>query len=134
MSLRLGAQSQLPWPHGSLGSLKQLESQKLRMLEGGVWIAETPGSRVAGFHLDALYPPWSRWEELVREWLEAQGIPEKLRVFVNTVLGEIWEDEGERITPGGLRAHCPKYAAEVPAGAGLLTCAVDVQGDRSSRA
>ncbi len=106
------------------------EAQKHRMLEAGVWIAKNPGSRIASFHLSALYSPWARWEELVREWLDSQGNPERLKVFVNTVLGETWEEEGERITPEGLRAHCSEYPAEVPAGVGLLVAAVDVQGDR----
>jgi phage terminase large subunit GpA-like protein len=106
------------------------ESQKQRMLAGGVWIAENPGSRIAGFHLSALYSPWARWSELVAEWLECKGNPERLKVFVNTVLAETWEEQGEKVTAEGLKSRLEEYAAEVPKGVGLLTAAVDVQGDR----
>lgn len=107
------------------------ESEKLKMLSAGVWIAEAPGMRVAGFYLNALYSPWARWADLVREFLDAKDIPERLQVFVNTVLGETWEERGERLDAAALASRCDTYqAGSVPAGAGVLTAAVDVQGDR----
>lgn len=106
------------------------EREKPEMLARGRWVAENPGSRTAGFHLSALYSPWARWEELVREFLAAQGHAELLKVFVNTVLGELWEEAGERVDSGMLFTRLEPYAAAVPSGACVLTAAVDVQGDR----
>lgn len=107
------------------------EQDKLHMLEQGVWVAGHPGRRIAGFHLNALYSPWARWEELVREWLSAQGNPERLKVFVNTVLGETWEDEGVRIDAESLAARRATWKqGTAPEGVGALTAAVDVQNDR----
>lgn len=109
------------------------ESQKLRMLERGVWIARNSGARVAGFHLNALYSPWARWAELASDFLEAKASPERLKVFTNTVLGETWEEAGDQVGVEQLRSEGRREqydVATVPIGAGLLTAAVDVQGDR----
>lgn len=106
------------------------ESAKLPMLLAGEWRAEHPGRPVASFHLSALYSPWTTWEDGVREFLAAKGNPERLRVWVNTYLGETWEEDGERIDSDALLLRRETYAAEVPAGAAILTAAVDVQGDR----
>ncbi len=130
---------QLKWASGKpespryecIGCEKLIEEiYKPRMLERGAWVSENRGARAAGFHLNALYSPWTRWEELVREFLEAKGNPERLKVFVNTVLGETWEEQGEQIDPTGLEARREAYSAEVPVGVGVLTGGVDVQGDR----
>lgn len=106
------------------------ESEKPAMLAAGTWIAAKPGHRTAGFHLNALYSPWARWGELVTEFLEAKGSPEQLKVFVNTVLGETWEDEDAGFEPEGLMARAVPYPAGVPMQAAVLTAGVDVQGDR----
>lgn len=106
------------------------EAQKGQLLTGGVWIASNPGARIAGFHLNALYSPWARWAELAREFLEAKDNPERLRAFVNTVLGEPWEERGEQIETTGLGKRREHFVAEVPAGVGILTAGVDIQGDR----
>lgn len=106
------------------------ERFKPAMLNAGEWRAHNTAARTVGFHLNALYSPWARWAELVAEWLEAQGNPERLKVFVNTVLGETWEEEGEKLDEDTLATRRETYAAPVPMGAGLLTAAVDTQGDR----
>jgi phage terminase large subunit GpA-like protein len=112
------------------------------MLANGVWIASEPGRRIAGFHLSALYSPWKRWPEIVREFLEAKGHPELLKQWVNTILGETWEEEGERVDAHILASRREPHANEtresgwgidpyvVPVGVGVLTASVDVQGDR----
>lgn len=143
--------AQLKWESGlpetaeylcvQCGSLMN-ESQKRELLEGGEWISTAPFTRIAGFHLNALYSPWARWPDLVREWMAAQGIPQKLKVFVNTVLGETFEEAGERVDADSLAARREPGTNDtrdkgwgidrhvVPMNAGLLTAAVDVQGDR----
>lgn len=116
------------------------ESQKREMLAGGEWRARAPFRRVAGFHLSALYSPWTTWEDIVEEFLAAKGNPERLQVWVNTALAETWEEAGDQLSPDALEMRLEVYgrdpmdpestAPEVPEGVGVLTAGVDVQGDR----
>jgi len=97
----------------------------------GEWVATAPFRGVAGFHLSQLYSPWVSLADMVQEFLEAQGNPELLKVFVNTVLGETWEEQGEAVEAAGLRGNCEQYgAADLPDGVHFATAGVDVQGDR----
>ncbi|WP_250849942.1 terminase gpA endonuclease subunit, partial [Streptococcus pseudopneumoniae] len=66
----------------------------------------------------------------VREFLEAQGDPSRLRVWVNTYLGETWEEEGQRVDTHSLMQRCEEYDSRVPEGVTLLTAGADVQDDR----
>ena len=45
-------------------------------------------------------------------------------------MGETWEEEGDTVEGAGLASRREAYSTEIPAGVGLLTAAVDVQGDR----
>lgn len=103
------------------------EVDKYRMLSQGEWIPELPGERIAGFHLNALYSPFLRWQEIVEHFLKAKPSPERLQVFVNTVLGETWEEQAEKADATELAARREHWPAEVPAGVGVLTAGVDVQ-------
>lgn len=102
----------------------------------GEWRATAPFRGCAGFHVNALAAPWEscRLEPLVRQWLEAQGNPERLKVFLNTVLAEWWEEEYRGIK-ADLGARVEKYARRdgviaVPAGVALLVAGVDTQDNR----
>lgn len=107
------------------------EEEKQAMLQRGSWVAELPErQKTASFHINALYSPWVRWSELVEQFLKSKGNPELLQVFVNTKLGETWEEDAEQISSTSLMHRTEKYTAEVPAGVGALTAAIDVQGDR----
>ena len=106
------------------------ESDKFRMLARGVWVPERPDLAVRGYHINALYSPWVTWRELVDEWLEAQTDIGKLQVFVNTVLGETWEDRGGGLDPKSLESRREDYGAAVPAWVSVLTAGVDVQENR----
>lgn len=106
------------------------DQEKGPVVAAGRWVARNPGARVRGFWINALYSPWARWPDLVREWLAAQQDLSKLQVFVNTVLGEVWEERGGNVDRESVLARAEAYAAPVPAGAGLLTAGVDVQDDR----
>lgn len=105
------------------------EEAKTQMLAAGEWRPEQEFRGVAGFWLNALYSPWARWTDLVDEWLRVQGNPEQLRVFVNTVLGETWREQGESVEPDPLMARREDYDT-CPAGVGVVTMGVDVQADR----
>lgn len=106
------------------------EHHKPAMLERGEWRARYPGRSVRGYFIWAGYSPFVTWARLVEEWLNAQGDRTALKAFANTVLGEEWEETETEMDHQALAARRERYAADVPAPVGLLTCGVDVQGDR----
>lgn len=112
------------------------EEHKAWMLANGKWkpTAESK-SGARGYHVSALYTAPGlglSWSACVAEWLKAREVgPERLRVFVNTVLGETWREKGEAPEWKRLYQRRETYpAGVVPRGAVLLTAGADVQGDR----
>jgi terminase, large subunit len=91
-----------------------------------------PLGKYPGFHIWEGYFPTTPWSKIVEEFLEAKDDPEQLKVFVNTVLGELWnEDEGEQLEWETLMERAEPYAPlTAPMGVLLITAGVDVQGDR----
>jgi len=108
------------------------EKHKLEMLEGGEWRATRPFKGHAGFHIWAAYSVFANaaWGKLAAEFLDVKNDPDTLQVFVNTVLGETWEEQGESAKSDDLLDRREDYGPEVPFEAGLLTAGVDVQDDR----
>lgn len=109
------------------------EGFKQSLLARGKWAPQAEGDGTAGFHLSALYSPWKAWGRCAVQFMNAKAKPSDLKVFVNTVLGETWEDAGAVIDADVLllRAQSePRVEYEVPPGVGAMTAAVDVQGDR----
>ncbi len=109
------------------------EYHKPWMLEHGRWIKHNPKSKIAGFHLSALYSPlgWYSWQDAVKDHLNSRGDPQKRKVWVNTVLGEVWEEaETSTIDTHWLMKRREAYRAVVPAGVIVLTAGVDTQLDR----
>ena len=84
---------------------------------------------IAGFSLNGLYSPWISLAEAAPEFPAAKRLPETLRVWVNTFLGESWEDAGEQVDDYAIANRRETYAAQVPAGVVVLTAGVDVQDD-----
>jgi phage terminase large subunit GpA-like protein len=104
---------------------------RARVALAGKWKATAPFRGVIGFHLNQLISPWVTLAECVREFLEAKrtGI-QSLKVWTNTVLGETWEEQGERIDDSELMARRVDYGDVAPADVVAVTAGVDVQGDR----
>jgi len=102
--------------------------QRIQNISKGKWKATEKFNGRAGFFLNGLYSVWVTMEEAVREFLMAKKMPETLRVFVNTYLGESWEDEGERIDELGLYERREDY--QIHNNIVLLTAGVDIQDDR----
>lgn len=106
-----------------------------RAVNKGEWIAEAEFTGRAGFWLNALYSPWVRLGKLASEWIQAQETPEKLKTFINTKLGESWEERGETVDHTGLMARREDYPSRdgqllIPDQVAVLTAGVDVQEDR----
>lgn len=86
---------------------------------------------VAGFHISGLMSPWLTLETIVCEFLAAKDDPDLLKVWVNTVLGETWEEAAEKIEDLNLLARVENYSPlTLPDRVRLLTAGVDVHQDR----
>lgn len=107
------------------------ESEKLRMVRSGRWEITRPEIQGhAGFHISELYSPWSSWKFMVEEFLKAKKRREALQVWVNTSLGETWnEEDAYTINEQSLLARREDYV-KVPAGVLVLTVGEDTQDDR----
>ena len=110
-------------------------TDKFEMVEKGEWRAtaeaERPGWR--GYHIWAAYSfsPNATWGQLAQEFLEAKDDPNKLKTFVNTTLGEAWEEKTEKLDPTGLMKRTEPYEDKhLPDGVLMLVAGVDVQADR----
>src|SRR5260364_258466 len=109
------------------------ETDKPQMLARGEWRAEKPFAGHAGFHLWAGYSlfPNACWPNLVAEWLRVKDDPLARQTFINLVLGEPYEDFGERaLAEARLAARGEVWAAEVPEGVVLITVGGDLQDNR----
>jgi len=87
----------------------------------------------ASFHIWAAYSysPNAAWAQLAKEWLEAvKAGAEELQTVVNTLLGEVWKQNGEAPEWERLYQRREEYViGTVPEGVRFLTCGVDVQKD-----
>ena len=109
------------------------EADKEDMVERGEWRATKPFKGHAGFHIWAAYSLFvnASWRNLVAEWLEVKDDPLMRQTFVNLVLGETYEDRGDRaLQEDRLAARCEVWGAEVPDGVAVVTVGVDTQDDR----
>ena len=115
---------------GNCGSIIP-ESKKMWMLKNGFWEAQNPGAKTVGFHISELYSPFRSWTEMVADFLVAKESPELLKTFVNTSLGETYEEQGDELEADSLMHLCENYNHEaVPDDVLVLTCGVDTQKDR----
>lgn len=129
------------WPDGkpdaayyACGACDQAwdDTQRKAAVAKGEWRATAPFKGVAGFHIWEAYSPWRRLAEIVGEFLAAKPHPELLKVWVNTSLGETWEEQGgERMQADELSSRAEEYAPwTAPEGAVFATVGSDVQHDR----
>ena len=101
----------------------------------GRFVAENPKADARGFHLNTLASAFCGWNEIVEKFLIAkeqldQGNPEGMKVWVNTELGEPWEQPGEQLEDMKLFNRREIYDAQVPEDVLVLTAGIDVQDDR----
>lgn len=101
----------------------------------GKFVAEKPEEKTRGFHLNTLSSPFCSWKEVVEKFLKAKeqldrGDAELMKVWVNTELGETWEEQGETVENDELFARREAYGEFVPQDVLVLTAGVDTQDDR----
>ena len=114
-------------------------NKKRWMVERGEWRATQPGNgRHVGFHIWAAYSysPNAEWSNLAEEFELSKHDPEQLKTWINTTLGETWEDEyASKVGADALmeRAAEAKYEVTAPPEEALVLCmGCDVQDDRLS--
>lgn len=109
------------------------EHDKPGMIDAGQWVAEQPFAGHAGFHIWAAYSLFENaaWRFLVEEFLRVRSDPSLLQTFVNLVLGETWEEQGETVAANSLIGRAEAYNSEtLPEGVLALSSGVDTQDDR----
>jgi phage terminase large subunit GpA-like protein len=90
------------------------------------------------YHISALYAPvgWVSWVNLASEYLQAQALVAKnsyeaMQGYTNTRLALPYSSGTSETTGDALQKRSEAYKLRtVPRGGLVLTCAVDVQGDR----
>jgi len=98
---------------------------------GGGWRATAPFKGVAGFHVNEMYSSWRRLEQTVSDYEAARGSAEAYKVWVNTALGETWQEVGEAPDAKALHTRRGSFRmGTIPDGGLFIAGAADVQGDR----
>lgn len=101
--------------------------------QAGKWVErnhEAIKEGIRSFRLSAFMSPWSSWQDISQNFLDAGKDPERLKVFYNTMLGASWEVRDTSGDSERLYDRREYYDAEVPDGAVLLTMGVDTQDNR----
>lgn len=106
------------------------DTQRNVAVRNGRWIARKPFNGNVGYHLNQLYSPFALLSEGVQDFLDAKGNPELMKTWVNTFLGETWEESGKRLEWSHVKDHREDYDTPIPQEVTLLTGAIDVQDDR----
>ncbi len=117
-----------------------VHSEKEMRAAPAKWIAFNPDAINRGrrsFWVNAFFSPWRSWEEICVKFLEVRKDPQQLKVFYNTVLGQLWEDRGDLEDEDTFMSRREDYGTredgtpvELPDGVLVLTCGVDTQDDR----
>lgn len=105
------------------------ESEKTAMMEAGRWVSTVPERERRGYQLSSLYSPvgWVSWKQIVTEFLSAKGNTETMRAWVNTRLGEPYEEKGDQPEWLELKARAEPYRLlTAPRGVRVVTAGVDV--------
>lgn len=110
------------------------EHHKTWMLEHGEWVPTYPDRPIRGYHINSFYSPVGlgrTWLERAQDFLVAKNDPLKLKVFVNTVLGQTWKLNTADLKWEKLRQRALPYTQRtVPSEVLLLTAGIDTQDDR----
>lgn len=108
------------------------DNQKPKMLREGEWRAVKKRgvgkAKTVGFWINSLYSVFLKWADIVEEFLKSKDDPDKLQNFVNSWLGEAWEDTKLKTSEDLVmerQTDIPEFV--IPGWAKMLTGGVDVQ-------
>jgi phage terminase large subunit GpA-like protein len=104
------------------------------------WIAIHPErKKIRSCRLNEMASPFVEWADMIRDFNKAEEKRKKfhdvedLKTFINTELGEVWDETKyveDAVDEKTLAKKAEIYDADIPDGVLLLTAAVDVQDDR----
>ncbi len=109
---------------------------KTFMLNEGNWIPSEPdyvSKYKAGYMINSLYSPlgWMSWAQIATKFLAEKDDTILFRTFINTVLGEPWQDRGDAPEWENIYNKRTPYAMNQPNdNVMLITAGCDVQKDR----
>lgn len=107
------------------------EHHKPAMLATGVWKPENPDHRRRGYHLSALYAPIGlgpSWLDLAQQFTLARQDTATLKTFINTDLGETWEDQASSLKSNDLLRRVDDVPLRtIPPSILALTAGIDTQ-------
>lgn len=113
------------------------DAQRYKAVAKGIWLAENEHKKfngTVGFWLNELYSPWIKLSSMVQNFLLAKKNTETLKTFINTSLGETWEEteELEGIDENTLinRTEHYKPTDKLNNRILIITAGVDTQNDR----
>lgn len=107
------------------------DADKADMLPRGQWRAIRQRTQIptsVGFQMSTLYSPFTSFPQIAAKFMDSKDDPEKLQNFVNSWLGEPWEDTKLKTNADLVlerQTELPQYT--VPDWAKLLCAGVDVQ-------
>ena len=107
------------------------DSEKPAMLLKGEWVPNKKlkgHPRRVGFHINSLYSPFVTFGQVAVEWMKDKDDPKDLQNFVNSWLGEAWENEAAKLDRDSIferRTELP--VGIVPKWAMMVVGGVDVQ-------
>ncbi|MCP4230365.1 MAG: phage terminase large subunit family protein, partial [bacterium] len=113
-------------------------AEKNEQLGRGQWEATAAFNGAAGFYMSELMSPFpkARLQDIAEKFLEAKkhlkaGDPTLMITFVNTSLGETWEEKGVGVETVNLLDNLePFNEGSIDEKILVITAAVDVQDDR----
>ncbi|EIS3325057.1 phage terminase large subunit family protein [Escherichia coli] len=92
---------------------------------------EIPPPRSISYHIWTAYSPFTTWVQIVYDWLDALKDPNGVRTFINTTLGEPYEEAvAEKLSFELLLEKVCHYDAQVPLRVVYLTAGIDSQKNR----
>lgn len=130
--------AQVKWPEGKPAKAEYVcekcgtfwdDSTRWRVLRHGEWIATAQSNGTAGFHLNEIYSPWVKLGDMAQAFLDAKRSPETLKTWINTSLGESFEEDAERVDGHSLMERLEDWD-KAPNDVLAITCGVDTQDDR----
>lgn len=113
------------------------DEDRIQMVMNGKWVPTYPERTLRGYHLPGIASMFrhkrgyqNRLHQMAAENIKVKKAgKEALRTWINTFLGETWEDEGEGVKWEPLMQRREDWG-DFPKECLLVTAGVDIQGDR----